>query len=84
VLTFSPNPASDVATVRYTLESTGQQATFVLLDVYGRQVLRQRLPADVLSGELTLNLSDLPSGTYIGAITVEGQRQAISRLTIVK
>ena len=83
-LTFAPNPGSDFVTVYYTLHSTGREAIFTLSDIYGRQVLVQPIPADATTGQFGINLHDLPVGIYVGAISVNGQRQSVSRLIIVK
>jgi hypothetical protein len=83
-LTFAPNPGSDFVTVTYTLHSTGREAIFTLSDMYGRRVLVQSIPADATTGQFGINLHDLPVGVYVGAISVNGQRQSVSRLTVVK
>jgi hypothetical protein len=83
-LTFAPNPGSDFVTVTYTLHSTGREAIFTLSDMYGRQVLVQPIPADAGTGQFGINLHDLPVGVYVGVLSVNGQRQAVSWLTVVK
>ncbi|MCE7921775.1 MAG: hypothetical protein DYG98_01855 [Haliscomenobacteraceae bacterium CHB4] len=83
-ITFVPNPGSEVTAVRYSLNSIGPRMVFTLTNIFGRQVVSQQFFSDNLAGELTLDLHDLPAGTYIGTIAINGQRQAVSKLTIVK
>jgi hypothetical protein len=47
-------------------------------------MLTQRFDATASEGQFSINLNDLPSGTYIGTITVDGQRRLVSKLAIVK
>lgn len=83
-LMFAPNPGSDITSIRYTFGHTGREATFILSDMYGRQVLTHRIPADNRAGEFELNLHDLPLGTYIGTTILDGQHRAVSKLAIVR
>ncbi|MBV6441890.1 MAG: hypothetical protein EPGJADBJ_03583 [Saprospiraceae bacterium] len=83
-LVFLPNPSSDAVSVQYTLNTTGQYGNFILTDLCGRQVLAQPFAADTPTGQLRVDLSSFPSGTYAGTIMVDGLRQLVSKLAIVK
>lgn len=83
-LIFIPNPASGAATVQYKLDVEGEAGMFALTDLFGRQILTQRFDINAPDGQFSVNLSDLPSGTYIGTITVNGHRQRWSKLAIVR
>jgi predicted outer membrane repeat protein len=79
-----PNPARSQATVRFAVpEQTTGDVQLELYDLLGRQV--KTLPAAEASGrvEQTLDVSDLPSGTYLLRLSAGGQSQS-QQVTIVR
>ena len=79
-----PNPARSQATIRFAVpaQTTGE-GRLGLYDLLGRQV--KTLPAAEASGrvEQTLDVSDLPSGTYLLRLSAGGQTQT-QQVTIVR
>ncbi len=57
----SPNPARDVATVKY--ELTSSNASLEVYDLLGKSLFKQNLSA--AKGEVRLNTSTYASGVYI-------------------
>jgi hypothetical protein len=79
-----PNPARSQATVRFAVpEQTTGDVQLELYDLLGRQV--KTIPAAEASGrvEQTLDVSDLPSGTYLLRLSAGGQAQT-QQVTIVR
>jgi hypothetical protein len=79
-----PNPARSQATVRFAVpEQTTGDVQLELYDLLGRQV--KTIPAAEASGrvEQTLDVSDLPSGTYLLRLSAGGQTQT-QQVTIVR
>jgi hypothetical protein len=79
-----PNPARSQATVRFAVpEQTTGDVHLALYDLLGRQV--KTIPAAEASGrvEQTLDVSDLPSGTYLLRLSAGGQTQT-QQVTIVR
>jgi hypothetical protein len=79
-----PNPARSQATVRFAVpEQTTGDVQLELYDLLGRQV--KTIPAAETSGrvEQTLDVSDLPSGTYLLRLSAGGQSQS-QQVTIVR
>lgn len=67
-----PNPAANELNVRVT-EAINKPGTIVIYDIAGRLVLEQEFRQ--LSGTITLNISDLPQGSFVVEIT-SGDRKA--------
>jgi hypothetical protein len=79
-----PNPARSQATVRFAIpEQTSGDVQLELYDLLGRQV--KTIPAAETSGrvEQTLDVSDLPSGTYLLRLSAGSQTQT-QQVTIVR
>jgi len=79
-----PNPARSQATVRFAIpEQITGDVQLELYDLLGRQV--KTIPAAETSGrvEQTLDVSDLPSGTYLLRLSAGGQTQT-QQVTIVR
>jgi hypothetical protein len=79
-----PNPARSQATVRFAVpDQTTGDVQLELYDLLGRQV--KTIPAAEASGrvEQTLDVSDLPSGTYLLRLSAGGQTQT-QQVTIVR
>jgi hypothetical protein len=79
-----PNPARSQATVRFAIpEQMTGDVQLELYDLLGRQV--KTIPAAEASGrvEQTLDVSDLPSGTYLLRLSAGGQTQT-QQVTIVR
>jgi predicted outer membrane repeat protein len=79
-----PNPARSQATVRFAVpEQTTGDVQLELYDLLGRQV--KTIPAAEASGrvEQTLDVSNLPSGTYLLRLSAGGQTQT-QQVTIVR
>jgi hypothetical protein len=79
-----PNPARSQATVRFAVpEQMTGDVQLELYDLLGRQV--KTIPAAEASGrvEQTLDVSDLPSGTYLLRLSAGGQTQT-QQVTIVR
>lgn len=79
-LTFVPNPASALTTIRYPVKNPGKEVVFLLTDIFGRMVSN----ADISTGEVKLELSRLPAGAYNGTILIDGQVRSVAKLMIVK
>jgi hypothetical protein len=80
-LSVYPNPATDAATVRFTLDRT-QRVSMDLFDLLGRQV-RQRDLGLLQAGdhEVALDLRNLPAGLYIVRLTGDAGARATVRVT---
>jgi hypothetical protein len=79
-----PNPARSQATIRFAVpEQMTGDVQLELYDLLGRQV--KTIPAAEASGrvEQTLDVSDLPSGTYLLRLSAGGQTQT-QQVTIVR
>jgi hypothetical protein len=80
-----PNPARSQATVRFAIpeQMSADNVRLELYDLLGRQV--KTIPAAETSGrvEQTLDVSDLPSGTYLLRLSAGGQTQT-QQVTIVR
>jgi hypothetical protein len=72
-LTIYPNPATDVLTI----EATGRDMAFELLDVQGKAILRQRLQAQ----RQNMDVSHLPAGVYVAVLRQQGV--AVARRKVV-
>jgi len=72
-ISVSPNPAVDQVRVDLTLEQEGQGVAVSLLDFTGNQVRSQVFKNFTNGTQITLNASDLPSGSYVVWVrTAEG------------
>jgi flagellar hook assembly protein FlgD len=80
-----PNPARSRATVRFAIpeQMSADNVRLELYDLLGRQV--KTIPAAEASGrvEQTLDVSNLPSGTYLLRLSAGGQTQT-QQVTIVR
>lgn len=78
-LSVSPNPATEITTVSFDIGSEYQHAqTLVVFDVMGVQRHTQKVSGK--AGETMLNISFLPSGTYVIVLEADGQRIATEKL----
>ena len=75
-----PNPARDVLTIVYKA-AFGQTAEFVLYDLQGRELLRQKLDN---SGKTDLSISHFPSGIYHYQITTDGKSIDQNKLVLLR
>jgi hypothetical protein len=79
-----PNPISDQATIRYTLDSSARVA-FTVIDVLGRRVQRvTNVPQSEGTHSLTLDASALPSGLYFVTLDVEGAGRAVQKVVVTR
>ena len=78
-LELFPNPAVDYTTVSYKSEGAG---TFQLTDMSGRLVLQQAFEAG--QDEQVLDIRELPSGSYLGTMYVDGKPLGSAKLSIVR
>ncbi len=67
-----PNPTLDAITVALN-PNRADQSTFRVFDIYGR-VIKAGIPNQSFKGILTLDVSDLPAGTYLIEIENQGER----------
>jgi hypothetical protein len=70
---LAPNPASDEATLRYTLDQPAL-VSFTLFDALGQEVLR--LPAEQRGAgvcSIPFSVATLPAGVYLCRVTAGGQ-----------
>jgi trimeric autotransporter adhesin len=76
-----PNPASSDMTVKYDL----LQADFIQVDMMNAigQVVMTRKNANTLNGQLTFDVSNLPSGMYAIKLTV-GENSAVKNVIIAR
>lgn len=78
--TVTPNPANDVVRLDLNLDNVNDAVAVTLLDWNGRSVRTQTLK-NFQNGQMTFNVSDLPSGYYLAWIrTSEGA--GIAKLSI--
>ena len=71
-LTIAPNPASEIATISFSLNQT-TQSSIILSDVLGREIktiLSQQLTAGRHSSEISF--AELPNGIYILKLSANG------------
>ncbi|HTO37247.1 MAG TPA: T9SS type A sorting domain-containing protein, partial [Brumimicrobium sp.] len=73
-----PNPAKDVATVKY--ELTSSNASLEVYDLLGKSLFKQNL--SVAKGEVRLNTSTYTSGVYIVVIRQEDGHVLQKKLVI--
>ncbi|MCC6411269.1 MAG: T9SS type A sorting domain-containing protein [Saprospiraceae bacterium] len=72
-ISVSPNPAVDQVRVDLNLEQDGQGVAVSLLDFTGQSVRTQVVKNFTNGSQITLNTSDLPSGSYVVWVrTAEG------------
>ncbi|MEM9921242.1 MAG: T9SS type A sorting domain-containing protein, partial [Bacteroidota bacterium] len=71
---LSPNPTSGMATI-FLSDGVGEQVELAVYDLKGR-LLRQQQMAVVGRKVLSLDLSDLPNGTYLVQVRTNEQLQA--------
>lgn len=76
-----PNPGNGIFRLEYQLETLNPGAMFILFDLRGQEVARHELPAT--RGEITLNLKNLPDGTYFYYVPGAGRRIANGKLMII-
>ena len=72
-LAIYPTPVKDVLTV----ETTGRDLTFELLDIQGKAILWQQL----LASPQTMNVSHLPAGVYVAVLRQQGM--AVARRKVI-
>lgn len=68
-----PNPATDITKVQFTVEEELAEATLFVYDLTGKKVWSEQ--ADVQQGfnEWTVEVADLPRGTYLIHLSVAGE-----------
>ena len=71
-----PNPATN--TLNVDREISTKSSYFVLMDVLGREVKRQRL----MNSHIQLNVSNLPKGIYLWLIEEQGVRKSSGKVVI--
>ena len=72
-ISVTPNPAVDQVRVELNLEQEGQNVAVSLLDFTGQSVRTQVVKNFTNGTQITLNASDLPSGSYVVWVrTAEG------------
>ncbi len=71
-----PNPASNNATISYTLNKSGN-VRIVVTDIMGREVMNMNQGSQVAGGTYTVNMNtaNLSNGTYFYTLSVNGERQ---------
>lgn len=75
-----PNPASQSATVNYSLPSNYRQATLVLRNMIGEELKTIRLNSS--KGKQTISTYDLPNGVYFYSIIGDGKTIATKKLIV--
>lgn len=69
---ISPNPATDVVRVDVQLEAPSEMVTLTLFDARG-QLVKVQTADNILEGQLSMNVQDIPSGMYLMWVrTAEG------------
>ncbi|MFN8395865.1 MAG: T9SS type A sorting domain-containing protein [Bacteroidia bacterium] len=79
-LSLSPNPASNATSVNVELP-TGTVLDLELLDIAGRSI-RSIHGIALGTGNMELDLSELPSGLYLVKVTPDGMKQVVQRLQV--
>lgn len=77
-----PNPASDMVTVSFTLKANST-ATVALLDVAGKTVKSSSFMANSGNNNVSVDLSEVPSGLYFYSITTN-EGVATSKLLVTE
>ena len=80
-LTIYPNPASEKATIEFNVLNHGE-ATIHITDLIGKNVSTQKIRVTKGLNNAFINVSTLPSGTYI--IKVISGKQTFTNKFIVK
>ncbi len=83
-MTVYPNPNSggDVWVALPEVNSTSEEATLIVYDLYGKQVFAENFAIDGSFINRRINFSSpLQSGVYLVTVTIDGERQT-SRLVI--
>ncbi len=79
----SPNPVNTNSVINYFVPSSSKNARLILTDAEGKQ-LKQFNLTSFGKGQLTLNRSSLPAGTYTYSLYVDGKLADSKRLVLAK
>ncbi|MDP5170733.1 MAG: DUF4397 domain-containing protein [Bacteroidia bacterium] len=82
LISIYPNPATDFVTMDITTEKPGE-AFVRILDIQGREVLRESLVVTIGTNETELSVESLVSGTYTIVAEMDGV-YAVKKLLITK
>jgi hypothetical protein len=84
MVTFSvfPNPATDELNINLS-EYTGKAVNIEIYNTFGKAVSREHLD-NVASPSFTMNVNDLPVGTYLIRVSALGKRDATKQVVIQK
>jgi hypothetical protein len=79
----SPNPAKNTTLIRYSAPDGTSSAKLILTNAKG-QVVKEINLANTGTGQVNLNTTSLPSGTYNYSLWINGQQAASKQLVIMK
>ena len=68
----APNPFNETTIINYVVPSNASRASIQVFDVNGA-VLKQIDLADKGAGQLTIRAFELPAGTYVYNLVVDGE-----------
>ena len=75
-----PMPASDVVNFDYSFNSNVSSAMVAVYNLMGQEVLRSNISS--MSGNLSLNVSDLADGIYFYSLIVNGKTEKSNKLVV--
>ncbi len=80
IIQSSPNPFSDIATIKYTIPESGN-VDFYVTDIYGREVYKTSLNASAGINTLNYSAENISAGSYY--FTISNGTQKASKLMIL-
>ncbi len=78
-----PNPFHENTTIKYYIPSSSQRAMMTITDIKGSPLKSVNLEGTGL-GTVTINANELPVGTYIYTLFVDGRQIASKQMILVK
>ena len=79
----APNPLDAATTIKYDVPTAAKRAS-ISISTTGGQVLEVINLSNKGKGEITINGSNLPSGTYYFTLIVDGKEIATKQMVVIK
>jgi hypothetical protein len=79
----APNPFNGSTTIRYYLPEENQSAVLQVMNING-QILTTRTLENQGHGTVTLNIGEMPEGSYSYALVMDGQVVDTKQMVVVK
>lgn len=77
-----PNPFTENTIIRYELSDKNADATIQIFSLKGE--LLKTIPADGTTGQVNLELTDMPAGTYMYSLVVDGKIIDTKKMLLTK